>query len=150
MKLQLKKTKAQMLLERVEVIDTILECKLIEQMQWKELAMKITTNMDGPPVQNGGTRSKMADAVDKCIDMESEIAGYVDELIKKKGEAVQTMEQLYSPTEYKILHMRYIQHIKLQDIADILDKEYTWVTTTHGRALKNLDAIMKEKVCDLV
>lgn len=139
------KSKAQKMLERVEMLDTIIENKLIEQRQWKELALSITANMGGERVQSSGSQSKMADAVAKCIDMEEEIAVAVDNLIAEKQKVVRTIEQLYSPTEYKILHMRYIQHISLTDIADKLRREYTWVTTTHGRALKSVQNILDGK-----
>ena len=139
-----KKSKAQMFLERVEMIDTIIENKLIEQRQWKDLALSITANMDGERVQSSGSQSKMADAVTRCIDMEGEIAEAVEKLISEKQKVVRTIEGLYSPTEYKLLHMRYIQHISLSDIADNLNKEYSWVTTTHGRALKSVQEILAQ------
>jgi hypothetical protein len=41
--------------------------------------------------------------------------------------------------------MRYIQYISLTDIARQLNKEYTWVTTTHGRALKSVEKILEGK-----
>ncbi len=137
-----KKSEAQLFLERVGMIDAILDGKLTEQRQWRELALNITANMSGEKVQSSGSQSKMADAVIKCIDMEDEIARAVDKLIAEKQEAVQTIEQLYSPTEYKILHMRYIQYISLTDIAKQLNKDYTWVSTTHGRALRNVERLL--------
>jgi DNA-directed RNA polymerase specialized sigma24 family protein len=139
------KSKAQVFLERVEMIDTIIKNKLIEQREWKDLAVSISANMDGEKVQSSGSKSKMADAVVKCVAMEIEICEFVDELITEKKKVVQTLERLYSPTEYKILHMRYIQYISLVDIADKLNKEYTWVTTTHGRALKNVQKLLEKK-----
>lgn len=144
-----KKSKAQIFLERVEMFDTIINNKLIEQRQWRELAENITANIEGERVQTSMTStSKMADAVIKCVLMEDEIAEAVDKLIAEKRKVVLTIEKLYSPTEYKILHMRYIQHISLADIADRLDKEYTWVTTTHGRALKNVQKIIERRADD--
>lgn len=141
-----KKSKAQKFLERVEMIDTIVENKLTEQRQWQDLALSITANMNGEKVQSSSkSTSKMADAVINCIAMEDEIAEAVDKLITEKRKVIQTIESLYSPTEYKILHMRYIQHISLTDIADKLNKEYTWVTTTHGRALKSVQNILEGK-----
>lgn len=138
-----KKSTAQIFLERVEKIDTLIENKLMEQRQWRELAECITANMDGERVQSSSTiTSKMANAVLNCVAMEDEIAEAVDRLIAEKKDVTQTIEKLYSPTEYKILHMRYIQHISLTDIADRLDKEYTWVTTTHGRALKSVEKLI--------
>lgn len=137
-----KKTKAQVFLERVEMLDAVVENKLIEQRQWKDLALNITANMGGDRVQSTASKSKMADAIEKCILMEDEIADAVDKLIEEKQSIVNTIEKLYSPMEYKILHMRYIQHISLKDIADKLNRDYSWVTTTHGRALKHIQNIL--------
>ena len=124
------------------MLDAVIENKLIEQRQWKDIALNITANMGGERVQSTGSKSKMADAVEKCIAMEEEIADAVDKLIEEKQSIVKTIEKLYSPMEYKILHMRYIQHINLKDIAERLSREYTWVTTTHGRALKHVQNIL--------
>ena len=137
-----KKSQAQQFLERVEIIDAVIENKLIEQRQWKELALNISANMGGEKVQASKPVSKMADAIIKCIAMEDEIADAVDRLIAEKRKVTQTLEQLYSPTEYRLLHMRYVQYISLTDIARKLDKDYTWVSTTHGRALKNVQKIL--------
>lgn len=136
------KSEAQTFLERVEMYEAIIENKLIEQKQWKELALGITANMEGERVQSSGTKSKMANAVERCIDIEREINEVVNKLIDAKKEVIQILEKLYSPMEYKILHMRYIQHVSLTDISEKLDREYTWVTTTHGRALKNVQNIL--------
>ena len=140
-----KKSKAQVFLERVEMFDAIVENKLIEQLQWRELAENITANMEGERVQTSmTTTSKMADAVINCVMIEEEIAVAVEKLIAEKRKVTQTLEMLDSPIEYRLLHMRYIQHISLVDIADRLDQEYTWVTTTHGRALKNVQKILEK------
>lgn len=138
-----KKSKAQIFLERVEMYDTIIENKLIEKQQWHELAMSITAHMDGERVQSSGSKSKMADAIIKCLAVEEEIADAVDNLIEHKQKVVKALEKLHSPTFYAVLHKRYIQYIPLTDIADHYGKEYSWVTTTQGRALKCLEKILK-------
>ena len=140
-----KKSKAQLYLERVEMIDSIIKNKLIEQRQWKDVALGITANMGGERVQSSGSQSKMADAINKCVDMEEEIDRFVDKLVDTKREVIQLIEQLDSPTEYNVLHMRYIQYKSLQEIADHYGKEYGWATTTHGRALANVQNILEGK-----
>jgi DNA-directed RNA polymerase specialized sigma24 family protein len=138
-----RENEAQAFLLRVEMIDALVENKLIEQRQWKDLAMSITANMDGERVKtSSASTSKMNDAVIKCIMVEEEVADAVEKLIAEKKKVVQTIEKLYSPMEYRILHMRYIQYISLADIAEKLKREYTWVTTTHGRAVKHLQGIL--------
>ncbi len=140
---------AQVFLARVEMIDALVENKLIEQRQWKDLALSITANMGGERVQSSSTTtSKMEDAVINCIMIEEEIAAAVEKLISEKKNAVRIMEALHSPTEYRILHMRYIQYISLADIAERLNREYTWVTTVHGRAVKHVQNLLNREKGD--
>lgn len=140
-----KKSDAQMWLERVEMMDSIIQNKLVEQKQWKDIALGITANMGGERVQSSGSKSKMADALDKCMDMEDEINAQVDRLIDTKREVVATIEKLDSPMEYNVLHLRYIQYKSLQEIADKYKKEYGWATTTHGRALAHVQEILDRR-----
>lgn len=130
-------------LERVQMLDEIIENKLIEQRQWRELAESISANMDGERVQTSGSRGKMENAIIRCVDMEVEIEELIDMLIEEKRRVVKVLELLYNPIEYKILHMRYIQHVSFGDISKRLNKDYSWVTTVHGRALKNVRTILE-------
>lgn len=140
-----KKSEAQVFLEQVEKMDSIIRNKLIEQKQWRDIALGITANMEGEKVQSTGSQSKMADAVIKCVDIEAEINSLIDKLIDTKKEVIQTIERLDSATEYNVLHMRYIQYKGLQEIADHYGYEYGWATTTHGRALASLQEILDKK-----
>lgn len=133
-----KKSEAQTFLEQPEKLDIQIRNKLIEKQQWHDIALGITASMEGERVQSSGGKSKMANAVEKCVDMEAEIDGLIDELIDVKKDVIQTIEQLDSPIEYNLLHMRYIQYISLQEIADHYNRDYGWATTTHGRALKSV------------
>lgn len=130
-------------LKQPERLDLRIKNKLIEKQQWKEIALGITANMDGERVQSSGAKSKMSDAVIKLVDMEAEIDSLVDELIDTKKKVIQTIEMLDSATEYNVLHMRYIQYLSLQEIADHYNRDYGWATTTHGRALKSVQELLE-------
>ena len=132
-------------LRQVEKLDLRIQNKLIECQQWRDIALGITANMGGEKVQSSGSQQKMADAIVKCVDMEKEINALVDELIAAKREVIATIEQVDSPTEYDILHKRYIQFLSLQEIAEHYGKEYGWATTMNGRALKNVQSILDKK-----
>ena len=140
-----KKSKAQRYLERVEWIDTIVHNNLIEQKQWQDLALSITANMGGERVQSSGSKSKMADAVDHCIDAEEYILNAVQRLKAEKREITATMEQVDSPIEYNVLHMRFVQYKSLQEIADHYNKSYDWAKTTNGRAIAAVQRILEKK-----
>ncbi len=137
-----KKSEAQVYLEQVETLDARIRNKLIEQRQWRDIALGITANMEGERVQSSGAKDKMASAVERCVDMEADIDSLIDILVDTKKKVIQTIEGIYSPIEYNVLHMRYIQFKDLQEIADHYGKEYGWATTTHGRALKNVQCIL--------
>ena len=112
------KSEAQIFLEQVKKIDLRIKNKLIEKQQWHDLALSITGSMDGERVQATGAKDKMSLAVIACTDMEAEILQEVENLRNEKKKVVQLIEQLYSPMEYNVLHLRYIQHKSLQEIAD--------------------------------
>lgn len=132
-------------LRQVEKLDLRIKNKLIEQRQWRDIAMGITANMDGERVQSSGTKNKMGDAVERCVDMEAEISSLVDKLIDTKKEVVQTIERLYSPIEYDVLHKRFIQYKTLQEIADEYKKDYGWAKSTCKRAVRHVQALLDEK-----
>ena len=140
-----KKSDAQIFLEQVEKLDSIIKNKLIEKQQWKDIALGITANMDGERVQSSGAKSKMADAINKCVDMESEIDDLIDNLVDTKKAVIKTIEQLYSPTEYNVLHMRYIQYKTLQEIADQYGKDYDWAKLTCKRGCDHVPVILSRK-----
>lgn len=133
-----KKSETQLFLEQVEKLDAMIKNKLIEQQQWRGIEENIADNIEGEREQSA--------AIKRCEDVESELDSIVAQLVAKKKEVTQAIEQLYSPTEYNVLHMRYIQFKTLQEIADHYGYEYTWATTTHGRALKNLREILNKNM----
>ena len=129
-------------LRQVERLDVQIQNKLIEREQWRDIALGITASIGGERVQASSSQQKMADAVVKCVDIENEINVLIDNLIETKKDVIATIEKIDNPTEYDILHKRYIQFLTLQEIADRYGREYTTITTTHGRALKNVQHII--------
>lgn len=132
-------------LRQAEKTDALIESKLIEQKQWRDIALGITANMEGERVQSSGASDKMGSAVIKCVDMEAEIDRLVDDLIKIKKEITQTIEQVQNPTWYKVLHMKYIRYMDLMEIADEFNASYDWAKSAHSKALKIVQKILDER-----
>lgn len=137
---------AQDFLDRLEMLRMVIPNKLAEQAQWREIADNLSANMERERVNTSGSKSKMAEAVHICVDMESEIVEQVKRLRSEYRQSIQMLERLKNPTEYNVLHKRYVQGTEFQDIADEYGKEYTWATTTHGRAKKNLQIILNKVI----
>lgn len=136
---------AQQYLEQVAKLDAMINNKLIEQQQWYDVALGITANMEGERVQSTGAKQKMADAINKCVDMQNEINDLVDRFIEQKKDVIHTIEQLYSPIEYDVLHKRYIQNIELKDIADYYGKDYDWAKNTCKRGRDHVQVILNKR-----
>lgn len=138
------RVKAKEYLKRLEKLDKLIENKLAEKEQWKAIATSTTQQMSADRVQSSGNPQKMADAVCKIIEIEAEIDACIDRLVDTKKEVINTLEKL-NPTEYDLLHKIYVQYLAFEDVADKKGKSYSWVTTVHGRALKNVQRMLDER-----
>lgn len=136
--------KAKAFLSQVEKLDTLIQNKEVEKRQWRDIALGITSRTDGERVKSSGSQQKMANAVDKYIDLEKEIDREIDRLVDTKREILAVIEQL-KPLEYDFLHKVYIQRMSLQDVASAYGMSYSWATTTHGIALKNVNKMLEAR-----
>ena len=135
-------------LRQAKKYDMMIKNKLFEVEQWKAIATGTTAQMGGERVQSSGSQQKMADAVSKYIDIEMETNKCIDKLIDAKNEIIEVIEQL-NATEYDVLHKIYIQYMTLEDVADIYEKTYSWITTVHGRALKHVQDILDKTMIEM-
>lgn len=140
----MKKSKAQLYLERIEGLNDDIENKLAEIQQWNDIALCITTNTEGERVQSSGNQQKMATAMDKVVDCKREANEMIDQLIDYKQEVIRTIK-LLNATESNVLHKRYIQGMTYDEIGASKRKTKSWATTVHGRALQNLNKILEAR-----
>ena len=132
-------------LEQYEKIDTMILNKTFEAEKWDALAQSITASIGNERVQSSGSQQKMADAINKSIDMKSEI----ETLVSKKKEITDTIEQI-PMLEYDILHRVYIQGKTLKEVQAEMKRQYTWITTVHGRALQYVQEILDKREYETV
>ena len=139
------KTKdAQIFLKQLKKLDCMINNKMIEKAQWHSIALGTASNSNGERVQSSGSQQRMADAIDKYIDIEREIDSFIDELIDRKQDVISVIEQL-SLTEYDFLHKVYVQYLTMESVAEEEGKSYSWATSIHGRALASVQRILEER-----
>lgn len=131
-------------LRQVYKLDRMVENKLAEKRQWQEIAAGATPQTTGERVQSSGNPQRMADAISRYIDIEQEIDECIDRLVDTKREVIGVIEQL-NATEYDVLHKMYIQGYSLREVADMKGRSYSWMTSTHGRALQNVQRIIDKR-----
>ena len=128
----------------IEKLETMIGNKIDEQQKWKAISLNITSHLDGERVQSSGGKQKMADAIDRCVDMQNEINQLIDRMIDVKKEVLSVIEEL-NAAEYDVLHKLYIQRMSFDDVAMAKERSKSWVTTVHGRALVNVKHILNER-----
>lgn len=140
-----KKNKAQEYLEQIDKLNAMIDNKLAEIAQWRDVALGVTASAEGERVQSTGSKQKMSNAIDRVVDLQAEINDMIDRLIDTKQDIIETIERL-NATEYDVLHKRYIQSMTFDEIGAAKHKSKSWATTVHGRALQNLNKILSENV----
>ncbi len=131
-------------MQQLKKLNQMIENKLYEKEQWQEMATGRSSPGFSERVQSTGSKQRMADAIEKYVDIEAEIDRYIDRLVDAKMDVIQTIEQL-DVIEYDILHKVYVQFLSLYEVADMYDKTYSWATTIHGRALKHVQEILDSR-----
>lgn len=136
--------KAEEFLLQVERIDKIIKNKLIEKEQWLDIARSISPPSFGEKVQSSPNPNRVSYAVERFCDIENEINAYIDLLYETKKDVVNVIESLKT-SEYELLHSIYIQFHTHKEAAQDLGRSYSWVTTTHGKAIQNVQKILDKR-----
>lgn len=147
--------KAKEYLKQLQKLNRMIENKIMEKEQWKTIACGIsapTAPETGVRVQKSGSQQKMADAVARYLDMESEIDQCIDTLVDTRTEIIAVIEQL-PPAQYDLLHKAYvgvveedsIHYMTLPEIADLYQRSRSWANVVHGRALANVQKILDSR-----
>lgn len=131
-------------LRQIRKLDKLIENKLVEVQQWKEIATNVSPNLTGERVQSSGNPQKIADAIGRYIDLEREINQDIDKLVETKKDVISVIEQL-NATEYDVLHKVYVQGFTFDEVAIACKRGRSWATTVHGRALKHVQTILDQR-----
>ncbi len=141
MKDAMRETKA--FLNQVRKIDILIQNKQEEIQQLRSLAESTSINL-GERVQSSGSKQRMADTIDKYVDMERGKNKEIERLIQTKMEVLEVIEQL-PLDQYDLLYQVYIKGVQLKCAKP--DKSESWARSTHGIALLNVREILRKRNC---
>lgn len=128
-------------LSQIAMLDTMIENKRAEVQRWKDIANNTCANMSGERVGSSGNHDMVANAICTYLDIERE---EIDTLLAKRKDIIGVIEKL-SPVEYDLLHKVYVQYFTLKEVAYMKKKSYSWATTTHEKALNNVQKILNKR-----
>ena len=124
--------------DRLQMIDCQIENKKAEIQMWKGIALNTAPQGESERVQTTKEPQKMANAVNKYVDLEREI----ESLALEKDECIKIIEKVETPLFYDILHKYHIQHKNLSEIAEKKGYSYDHIKHCHLEAKKELQKIL--------
>lgn len=129
-------------LKQIKRYDTLINNKLEELQRLKDLSTKITTSLSLTKVQTSGNTSKIANSVEKLIDLQEEINDDIDKFIDLRTEVISNIDKIQNSDMCNVLYKRYLDLITWEQIA--VDMHFTsqWVHKLHNRALKEIQEII--------
>lgn len=126
-------------LDKIWHNERIIKNKQIEREYWMDLASGISASIGGDRVQSTKTSHPMESKVMEAIKIDEEI----DNLKSEIAEIISTI-QLLPTDEYDVLHKVYVQHMPIKGVY-IESKSYSWVKSTHKKALEDLQKILDNR-----
>lgn len=126
-------------LGQISRLNRMINNKLTEIAQLKDMAVSISAPQSGERVQTTPNFDKIGTKYAKIDEMERKIDGMVDELVDKKEKIIQQIDSMEDENTYNILFARYIENKTFEVIAT--EMKYSWrqVVRLHGTALKQFE-----------
>ena len=121
-----------------------------EKLWYTALGPKAVT-YDKDRVQSSN-KTDMAAVIVRCQEMEDEINEMIEKLIRMKHEIIGDLHKLSDHRYIKLLHLRYVDCKRLEEVACIMRKtngdEYSYdhIVWLHGEALQALAEKIPEKL----
>ena len=126
-------------LGQISRLNRMINNKLTEIAQLKDMAASISAPQSGERVQTTPNFDKIGTRYAKIDEMERKIDGMVDELVDKKEKIIQQIDSMEDENTYNILLARYIEKKTFEVIAT--EMKYSWrqVVRLHGTSLKQFE-----------
>lgn len=126
-------------LQQISRLDRMINNKLSEISQLRELAMSVSAVKNEERVQTTPNFDKIGTAYCKIAEMEEKLDKLIDEYVDKKNLIISQIDGIENETYYEILFARYIEKKTFEKIADEMTYSFRNVTRIHGRALQEFE-----------
>ena len=126
-------------LQQISRLDRMINNKLSEISQLRELAMSVSAVKNEERVQTTPNFDKIGTAYCKIEEMEEKLDKLIDEFVDKKNLIISQIDEIENETYYEILYARYIEKKTFEKIADEMNYSFRNTTRLHGRALREFE-----------
>lgn len=126
-------------LSQISRLNKMINNKLSEISQLRELSISISAISNEERVQTSPNFDKIGSSIAKIYEMESNLDKMIDDYLLKKERIIAQIETMEDENTYNILFSRYIEGKKFEKIAT--EMEYSWrqIIRLHGKALQQFE-----------
>ena len=124
---------------QISRLDRMINNKLSEISQLRELAISVSAVKNEERVQNTPNFDKIGTAYCKIEAMEEKLDKLIDEFVDKKNLIISQIDKIENETYYEILFARYIEKKTFEKIADEMNYSFRNTTRLHGRASREFE-----------
>lgn len=122
-------------LNQIHRIDKMINNKLSEIYQLKNLACSISVSNDSDRVQTSTNKDPLGNAVSKIVDLENELNDCIDKFSNKRKMIIAQIDSMENEMHYQVLFSRYIERKTFEKIADDNGYSVRQIIRIHGDAL---------------
>lgn len=119
-------------------LDLQIDAKLEQLSRLKDLAQKCTATMTGMPHNPSGSKTRMADTIEKIVDLQNEINADIDKLVDLKRDIGRLIKSVPDPEQQTILEKRYLCYLSWEQIAVDMNYSIQHIFRLHDKALENI------------
>ena len=126
-------------LQQISRLDRMIQNKLAEISQLRELAMSVSAITNEERVQTTPNFDKIGTAYCKIEEMEEKLDKLIDEYVDKKNLIISQIDKIDNEAYYEILFARYIEKKTFEKIADEMAYSWRQIIRLHGGALQEFE-----------
>lgn len=126
-------------LSQVSRLNKMINNKLSEISQLRELSVSISAIGNDEKVQTSPNFDKIGTAIAKIDELENNLDKMIDEYLVKREMIIAQIDTMEEESVYQILFSRYIEKKTFEKIAT--EMEYSWrqIVRLHGKALQQFE-----------
>lgn len=126
-------------LSQVSRLNKMINNKLSEISQLRELSVSISAIGNDEKVQTSPNFDKIGTAIAKIDELENNIDKMIDEYLVKRERIITQIDTMEEESVYQILFSRYIEKKTFEKIAT--EMKYSWrqIVRLHGKALQQFE-----------
>lgn len=132
-------------LNQISRLNRMINNKLVEIQQLRELACGISAINSGDRVQSSPDFDKIGSKMAKIDELEHALDQTIDQYVDLKNKIISQIDSMEDENVYNVLFSRYIEKKSFELIA--IEMEYSWrqIIRLHGKALNQFETKFGEE-----